>query len=176
MNTFHIAMPSAIYFTHVDEFCSIVNCMFERTFHTSFVPNKYHQDGVGFVRWPTGLGLRVSVERSAKVRHDMMTPEYSLLRNASTRLQTSLASHIQGSTMRNFIFFTVYIMQSVIKTSKLRWVGHAVRMEQGRSAYKIVTGKLEGKRRLGRPRRSLIQEGFTMQNFILCTVLLVQSG
>ena len=49
------------------------------------------------------------------------------------------------------IFYRLYNVVRVIKTSKLRWVGHAVRMEQGRSAYKIVTGKLEGKRPLGSP-------------------------
>jgi hypothetical protein len=39
----------------------------------------------------------------------------------------------------------------VIKSRKLRWAGHAVRMEEGRSAFKILTGKYTGKRSLGRP-------------------------
>ena len=30
---------------------------------------------------------------------------------------------------------------------------HVARMEEGRSAYKILTGKPKGKRLLGRPRR-----------------------
>ena len=33
------------------------------------------------------------------------------------------------------------------------WAGHVARMEEGRSAYKILTGKPTGKRPLGRPRR-----------------------
>ena len=37
----------------------------------------------------------------------------------------------------------------VIKSRRLRWVGQVVRME-GRSAFKIVTGKPTGKRHLGR--------------------------
>ena len=41
----------------------------------------------------------------------------------------------------------------VIKSRRLRWVGHVVRMEVGRSAFKILTGKPTGKRPLGRPRR-----------------------
>ena len=41
----------------------------------------------------------------------------------------------------------------VIKSRRLRWAGHVVRMEDGRSAFKIVTGKPTGKRPLGRPRR-----------------------
>jgi hypothetical protein len=41
----------------------------------------------------------------------------------------------------------------VIKSRRLRWACHVVRMEEGRSAFKILTGKLIGKRPLGRPRR-----------------------
>ena len=37
----------------------------------------------------------------------------------------------------------------VIKSRRLRWAGHVARMEEGRSAFKILTGK----RPLGRPRR-----------------------
>ena len=33
------------------------------------------------------------------------------------------------------------------------WAGHVARMEEGRSAFKILTGKPTGKRTLGRPRR-----------------------
>ena len=40
----------------------------------------------------------------------------------------------------------------VIK-SRLRWAGHVARMEEGRSAFKILTGKPTGNRPLGRPRR-----------------------
>ena len=41
----------------------------------------------------------------------------------------------------------------VIKSRRLRWAGHVARMEEGRSAFKILTGKPTGKRPLGRPRR-----------------------
>ena len=41
----------------------------------------------------------------------------------------------------------------VIKSRRLRWAGHLTRMEEGRSAFKILTGKPTGKRPLGRPRR-----------------------
>ena len=39
------------------------------------------------------------------------------------------------------------------KSRRLRWAGHVARMEEGRSAFKILTGKPTGKRPLGRPRR-----------------------
>ena len=41
----------------------------------------------------------------------------------------------------------------VIKSRRLRWAGHVARIEEGRSAFKILTGKPTGKRPLGRPRR-----------------------
>ena len=39
----------------------------------------------------------------------------------------------------------------VIKSRSMRWAGHVARM--GRSAYKVLAMKPEGKRPLGRPRR-----------------------
>ena len=41
----------------------------------------------------------------------------------------------------------------VIKSRRLRWAGHVARKKEGRSAFKILTGKPTGKRPLGRPRR-----------------------
>ena len=41
----------------------------------------------------------------------------------------------------------------VIKSRRLRWAGHVARMEEGRSAFKIVTGVPIVERPLGRPRR-----------------------
>ena len=35
----------------------------------------------------------------------------------------------------------------------MRWAGHIARMEEGRSTFKILTGKPIGKRPLARPRR-----------------------
>ena len=41
----------------------------------------------------------------------------------------------------------------VIKFRRLRWAGHAARIEEGRSAFKISTGTPAVKRPFGRPRR-----------------------
>ena len=41
----------------------------------------------------------------------------------------------------------------VNKSRRVRWAGHVTRMEEGRSAFKILTGKSTGKRPLWRPRR-----------------------
>jgi hypothetical protein len=41
----------------------------------------------------------------------------------------------------------------VIKSRRLRWVGHVARMGEGRGVYRVLVGKPEGKRPLGIPRR-----------------------
>jgi hypothetical protein len=39
----------------------------------------------------------------------------------------------------------------IMKLKRMRWAGHVARMEQMRNAYKMLVGKPEGKRQLGRP-------------------------
>ena len=41
----------------------------------------------------------------------------------------------------------------MIKSRRLKWAGHVATIEEGRSAFKILTGKLTGKRPLARPSR-----------------------
>ena len=41
----------------------------------------------------------------------------------------------------------------VIKSRRMRWAGHMARMGEGRGVYRVLVGKSEGKRPLGRPRR-----------------------
>jgi hypothetical protein len=43
----------------------------------------------------------------------------------------------------------------VIKARRMRWVGHVARMGEGRGVYRVLVGRPEGKRPLGRPRRRL---------------------
>jgi hypothetical protein len=40
----------------------------------------------------------------------------------------------------------------IIKTKRMRWVGHVARMGEKRKEYRLLVGKPEGKRPLGRPR------------------------
>jgi hypothetical protein len=42
----------------------------------------------------------------------------------------------------------------VIKSRRMRWSGHVARMEETRGAYRILVGRPEGRRPLGRPRRT----------------------
>ena len=41
----------------------------------------------------------------------------------------------------------------VIKSRRMRWAGHVARMEERRGVYRVLVGKPEAKRPLGRPRR-----------------------
>ncbi|KAJ4440160.1 hypothetical protein ANN_08298 [Periplaneta americana] len=51
------------------------------------------------------------------------------------------ALHSSPDTIRN------------IKSRRLRWAGHVARMDESRNAYRVLVGRPEGKRPLGRPRR-----------------------
>ena len=41
----------------------------------------------------------------------------------------------------------------VIKSRRMRWAGHVARMGEERAVYRVLVGKPEGKRPLGRSRR-----------------------
>jgi transcription termination factor 2 len=50
----------------------------------------------------------------------------------------------------------------MIKSRRMRWAGHVARMGETRSANRILVGKPEGKRPLGRPRRSRYVDNIKM--------------
>ena len=41
----------------------------------------------------------------------------------------------------------------VIKSRRMRWAGHVARIGEGRTVYRLLVGKPEGRRPPGRPRR-----------------------
>ena len=45
-----------------------------------------------------------------------------------------------------------YIVR-VVKSRRMRWAGYVVRIWEGRGVHRVLVGKDEGKRPLGRPRR-----------------------
>jgi len=44
----------------------------------------------------------------------------------------------------------------VTKSRRMRWAGHVARMGEERGVYRVLMGKQEGKRPLGRPRRGWV--------------------
>jgi hypothetical protein len=59
--------------------------------------------------------------------------------------------------LKNFPTFYGYLHSSpsiirMIKSRRMRWAGHVAQMADKRNAYRILVGKPEGKRPLGRQR------------------------
>ena len=56
-----------------------------------------------------------------------------------------------------YIYIYIYISLSnivrVVKSRRMRWAGHVARMGEDRGVHRVLVGKPEGKRPLGRPRR-----------------------
>jgi hypothetical protein len=50
------------------------------------------------------------------------------------------------------LYYSLSIIR-IMKSSRMRWAWHVARMGEKRNAYRILMGKPEGKRPLGRPRR-----------------------
>ena len=49
--------------------------------------------------------------------------------------------------------YTSHNVVLVMKLRRIKWAGHVARMGDRRDVYRILVGKAEGKRPLGRPRR-----------------------
>jgi len=52
----------------------------------------------------------------------------------------------------NNLYYSPNIVR-VIKSRRMRWAGHLARMGEERGVYRVLVGKPEGRRPLGRPRR-----------------------
>jgi hypothetical protein len=55
----------------------------------------------------------------------------------------------------NGLYCSPNIVQE-IKSIRMRWGGHVARMGEDRGVYRVLVGKPEGKRPLGRPRRKMV--------------------
>jgi hypothetical protein len=69
-------------------------------------------------------------------KRDEMTGEWRKLHNEELRDLYSSPSIIE-----------------IIKARRMRWTWHVARMGEKRNAYRLLVGKPEGRRPLGRPRR-----------------------
>jgi hypothetical protein len=58
--------------------------------------------------------------------------------------------------MSSFDLYSSPNIIRIIKSKRMKWAGHVARMGEKRNAYRLLVGKPEGKRPLGRPRRRLV--------------------
>ena len=83
-------------------------------------------------------------------------------REANIWAQERWKRRIKKATQWGTSYFPSFTnIVKVIKSRKLRWAGNVVRIEEDRSAFKILTSKPTGKRPLGKPRWEL-KEKYTM--------------
>ena len=68
-------------------------------------------------------------------KRDEVTGEWRKLHNEELRVLYSLPNIVR-----------------VLKSRRMRWAGHVARMVEGRGVHRVLVGKPEGKRPLGRPR------------------------
>jgi hypothetical protein len=57
--------------------------------------------------------------------------------------------------LHNDEFHNLYYSPNIVRMIKsrwMRWAGHVARMVEGRGVYRVLVGRPEGKRPLGRPR------------------------
>jgi hypothetical protein len=53
------------------------------------------------------------------------------------------------------LYFSLSIIR-IIRSMRMSWAGHVARIGEKRNAYRLLVGKPEGKRPLGRPRRKWV--------------------
>ena len=75
------------------------------------------------------------LRRVFEPKRDKVTGEWRKLRNEELRDLYSLSNIVR-----------------VVKSIRMRWAGHVVRLGEGRGVHIFLVGKPEGKRPLGRPR------------------------
>jgi hypothetical protein len=63
--------------------------------------------------------------------------------------------------LHNEEFRDLYCLPSIIRIikSRMRWAVHVAQMGEKRNAYRLLVGKPEGKRLLGRPRCRWVEDG-----------------
>ena len=65
----------------------------------------------------------------------------------------SLTPHYRPTNYIKKLDATEINIVRVIKSRRMRWAGHVARMGEEMGVYKVLLGKPEGKRPLGRPKR-----------------------
>jgi len=73
----------------------------------------------------------------------------------NTHNETAMRINIEINTCRKKVENNIFYLAEYLKIPKprMRWAGHVARMGEERGVYRVLVGKPEGRRPLGRPRR-----------------------
>ncbi|KAJ4435504.1 hypothetical protein ANN_18120, partial [Periplaneta americana] len=96
----------------------------------------YFEEGAEPQNVTARVGSVVQLDCKIGMLHDKTVREWRKLHN----------------TELNALYSSPDIIRN-IKSRRLRWAGHVARMGESRNAYRVLVGRPEGKRPLGRPRR-----------------------
>jgi hypothetical protein len=83
--------------------------------------------------------------------HTFFETAYKLTKHFTLHKYFSISLKLHSGELHNLYSSPDIIRQ--IKSKRMRWVGNVASMGEGRSVYRILVGKPEGKRPLERPRR-----------------------
>jgi hypothetical protein len=91
-----------------------------------------------------------SFENAAELKYFLMTVTYQnvLYKEIKNKFFSGNACY---HAVQN-LYFSLNIIR-MLKSKRMRWVGHVAHIAEMTNAYKTVIGNPEGKRTLGRPRR-----------------------
>ena len=81
----------------------------------------------------------------------ILPPRKLAHRTGSDRISKYIWRRLHNEEL-NDLFSSPNIVR-VIKSRRMRWAGHVARMDEVRGVYRVLVGKAERKRSLGRPRR-----------------------
>jgi hypothetical protein len=84
--------------------------------------------------------------RGAIIRQPFSTKEYT------SNTPINLKCFVLCIEELNDLYSSPNIIRE-IKSRRMRWAGHVARKGEGRGAYRVLVGRSEGRRPLGRPRR-----------------------
>jgi len=111
----------------------------------------FNAESFVFIIWPVVLYGCETWSLTLREGHRLRVFENRVLR----RIFGPKRDEVTGSELHNeelkYLYYLPNIVQ-VIKSRRMRWAGHVALMGQGRSVYRVLVGKPEGKRPLGRPR------------------------
>jgi hypothetical protein len=96
------------------------------------------------------MGAKLGLSLSGK--HRLGVFENSVLRIFGPKLEEDRSCRKLHNDELHSLFSSPNIVR-VIKCRRMRWAGHVSRMGEGRGVYRVLVGRPEGKRPLGRPRR-----------------------